>query len=112
MLNNVDLDAVVIIGYIEKGSTLHGQEMGATCSLIFKQVCSTISTSHFVTHESHDTLQSDCLLIGIVCLCIFAWLNVLYLPQLELKYGKPVGMGIIGPGATVRRRCSRLTVCV
>ena len=33
-----DLDAVVVVGYIEKGSTLHGQEMGATCSLVFKQL--------------------------------------------------------------------------
>ena len=54
-----DLDAVVVVGYIEKGSTLHGQEMGATCSLVFK--------------------------------------------QLELEYSKPVGMGIVGPGATAEQ---------
>ena len=59
-----DLDAVVVVGYIEKGSTLHGQEMGATCSLVFK--------------------------------------------QLELEYSKPVGMGIVGPGATAEQAESRV----
>lgn len=59
-----DLDAVVVVGYIEKGSTLHGQEMGATCSLVFK--------------------------------------------QLELEYSKPVGMGIIGPGATAEQAEGRV----
>eukprot|EP00238_Polyblepharides_amylifera_P000073 CAMPEP_0196571858 /NCGR_PEP_ID=MMETSP1081-20130531/1987_1 /TAXON_ID=36882 /ORGANISM="Pyramimonas amylifera, Strain CCMP720" /LENGTH=265 /DNA_ID=CAMNT_0041888969 /DNA_START=127 /DNA_END=924 /DNA_ORIENTATION=+ len=56
MLLDRQLDCVVVIGYIEKGSTLHGEEMGATCSLLLK--------------------------------------------QLELEFNKPVGMGIIGPGAT------------
>ena len=64
MLENDALDAVCVIGYIEKGSTLHGQEMGATCSLIFK--------------------------------------------QLELEYNKPVGMGIIGPGATAEQAEGRV----
>ena len=64
MLQDPTLDAVVVLGYIEKGSTLHGQEMGATCSIIFK--------------------------------------------QLELEYGKPVGMGIIGPGATAEQAEERV----
>ena len=64
MLEDDALDAVCVVGYIEKGSTLHGQEMGATCSLIFK--------------------------------------------QLELEYGKPVGMGIIGPGATAEQAEGRV----
>ena len=38
MLEDDALDAVCVVGYIEKGSTLHGQEMGSTCSLIFKQL--------------------------------------------------------------------------
>ena len=64
MLESEAIDAVVVVGYIEKGSTLHGQEMGATCSLVFK--------------------------------------------QLELEYSKPVGMGIIGPGATAEQAEGRV----
>lgn len=64
MLESDQLDAVVVVGYIEKGSTLHGQEMGSTCSLVFK--------------------------------------------QLELEYSKPVGMGIIGPGATAEQADGRV----
>ena len=64
MLQDPTLDACVVIGYIEKGSTLHGQEMGATFSIIGK--------------------------------------------QLELEYGKPVGMGIIGPGATAEQADQRV----
>ena len=64
MLESEAIDAVVVVGYIEKGSTLHGQEMGATCSLVFK--------------------------------------------QLELEYSKPVGMGIVGPGATAEQAESRV----
>jgi 6,7-dimethyl-8-ribityllumazine synthase len=64
MLQDPTLDAVVVIGYIEKGSTLHGQEMGSTFSIIAK--------------------------------------------QLELEYGKPVGMGIIGPGATAEQADQRV----
>lgn len=56
LLKRTDIDCVVVLGFIEKGQTLHGEEMGSTTSLLFK--------------------------------------------QLELEYGKPVGMGIIGPGAT------------
>ncbi|GHP05035.1 hypothetical protein PPROV_000378700 [Pycnococcus provasolii] len=59
-----DIDAVIILGYIEKGSTLHGQEMGATVSTLMKQI--------------------------------------------ELQYEKPVGMGIIGPGATAEQAESRV----
>ena len=55
-LQRTDITAVVILGFIEKGETLHGQEMGATVSVLLK--------------------------------------------KLELEYEKPVGMGIIGPGAT------------
>jgi len=64
MLAGGAVDAVVVLGYIEKGSTLHGQEMGATCSLVFK--------------------------------------------QLELEYTKPVGMGIVGPGATAEQAEQRV----
>jgi 6,7-dimethyl-8-ribityllumazine synthase len=64
MLANEAIDGVVIVGYIEKGSTLHGQEMGSTMSLLFK--------------------------------------------QMELDFGKPVGMGIIGPGATAEQAASRV----
>ena len=38
MLMDDSLDAACVLGYIEKGSTLHGEEMGNTCSLIFKQL--------------------------------------------------------------------------
>lgn len=47
-----------------QGSTLHGQEMGSTCSLILK--------------------------------------------NLELEFNKPVGMGIIGPGATAEQAATRV----
>ena len=59
-----DVDCVVVLGFIEKGETLHGEEMGQTCSLLFK--------------------------------------------QLELEFGKPVGMGIIGPGATEEQAKKRI----
>jgi 6,7-dimethyl-8-ribityllumazine synthase len=49
-------DAVVVLGHIERGETLHGEVMG-----------------HVVQHA---------------------------LVQLQFKYRKPVGVGIIGPGAT------------
>ena len=64
MLMDDSLDAACVLGYIEKGSTLHGEDMGNTCSLIFK--------------------------------------------QLELEYRKPVGMGIIGPGATAEQAETRV----
>merc|ERR1712150_141242 len=64
MLDDGYVDCVVVLGYIEKGDTLHGQEMGSTCSLLLK--------------------------------------------QLELEYQKPVGMGIIGPGATAEQAAKRV----
>lgn len=51
-----DVDAVVVLGYIERGETQHGEVMG---------------------HVVHAALV-----------------------KLALKHGKPVGVGIIGPGAT------------
>ncbi len=57
-------DGVVILGYIEKGDTLHGEEMGSTVSLLIK--------------------------------------------QMELMYGIPIGMGIIGPGATAEQAKKRI----
>eukprot|EP00242_Pyramimonas_sp_CCMP2087_P009458 CAMPEP_0198214956 /NCGR_PEP_ID=MMETSP1445-20131203/45767_1 /TAXON_ID=36898 /ORGANISM="Pyramimonas sp., Strain CCMP2087" /LENGTH=263 /DNA_ID=CAMNT_0043890415 /DNA_START=19 /DNA_END=810 /DNA_ORIENTATION=+ len=64
MMEDKKIDAVIMLGYIEKGSTLHGQEMGSTCSLILK--------------------------------------------QMELQYDKPLGMGIIGPGATAEQAAQRV----
>lgn len=52
-------EAVVALGFIEKGQTMHGEVMG------------------HVVHKS--------------------------LVDLQLKYGKPVGFGIIGPGATLEQ---------
>ena len=49
-------EAVVVLGFIEKGETQHGQVMG------------------YVVHKA--------------------------LVDLQLKHGKPIGLGIIGPGAT------------
>lgn len=51
-----DVDALVVLGYIERGETLHGEVMG---------------------HVVHRALI-----------------------ELSLRHGKPVGLGIIGPGAT------------
>jgi 6,7-dimethyl-8-ribityllumazine synthase len=53
------VDALVVLGYIERGETLHGEVMG---------------------HVVHGALV-----------------------QLQLKYHKPVGVGIIGPGATAEQ---------
>ena len=64
LLAKADVDAVCLLGYIEKGSTLHGQEMGSTVSTLMK--------------------------------------------QLELEFSKPVGMGIIGPGATAEQAAERV----
>jgi 6,7-dimethyl-8-ribityllumazine synthase len=58
-----DVDAVVVLGYIERGETLHGEVMG---------------------HVVHSALM-----------------------QLQLKWHKPIGMGIIGPGATVEQAQQR-----
>ncbi len=52
-------DALVLLGYIEKGETLHGEVMG-----------------HAVTH-----------------FCI----------KMQLDTGVPIGMGVIGPGATLEQ---------
>ena len=52
-------DGLVVLGYIERGETLHGEVMG---------------------HVVHTALV-----------------------QLQLKYRKPVGIGIIGPGATAEQ---------
>jgi 6,7-dimethyl-8-ribityllumazine synthase len=51
-----DVSLVVVLGYIERGETQHGEVMG---------------------HVVHKALV-----------------------DLELEHGKPVGLGIIGPGAT------------
>lgn len=57
------VDAVVVLAYIEKGETLHGEVMG---------------------HVVHSAL------VG-----------------LQLQYRKPVGLGIIGPGATKAQAVTR-----
>lgn len=51
-----EIDALVVLGYIERGETLHGEVMG---------------------HVVHEALV-----------------------QLQIKYRKRIGLGIIGPGAT------------
>lgn len=56
LLANPGVDVLVVLGYIERGETLHGEVMG------------------HVVHRS--------------------------LVDLQLKHRKPIGMGIIGPGAT------------
>lgn len=56
LLQQKTIDALVVLGYIEKGETLHGEVMG------------------YVVHKA--------------------------LVELQLKYNKPIGLGIIGPGAT------------
>lgn len=56
VLAKADVDALVVLGYIERGETLHGQVMG---------------------HVVHAALV-----------------------QIQLRYRKPMGIGIIGPGAT------------
>lgn len=58
------VDLVVVLGYIEKGETLHGEVMG-----------------HVVYHA---------------------------LMQLQLEYAKPIGFGIIGPGATEKQARARM----
>lgn len=64
LLERKDIDAVVVIGYIEKGETLHGEQMGLTVARLLK--------------------------------------------EMELKHRKPVGMGIIGPGATAAQARKRI----
>jgi 6,7-dimethyl-8-ribityllumazine synthase len=58
-LADIGTDALVVLGYIERGETLHGEVMG---------------------HVVHQALV-----------------------QLQLKHRKPVGIGIIGPGATAEQ---------
>jgi 6,7-dimethyl-8-ribityllumazine synthase len=64
LLRRDDIDCVAVLGYIEKGETLHGEQMGQTISLILK--------------------------------------------RLELELSKPIGMGLIGPGATEEQARKRL----
>jgi len=59
LLARADVDAVVVLGYIERGETLHGEVMG---------------------HVVHSTLV-----------------------QLQLQHKKPVGLGIVGPGASAEQ---------
>jgi len=54
-----DIDVLVVLGFIERGQTQHGEVMG------------------HVVHQS--------------------------LIELQLKHRKPVGIGIIGPGATIEQ---------
>jgi 6,7-dimethyl-8-ribityllumazine synthase len=61
------IDALVVLGYIEKGETLHGEVMG---------------------HVVYD-----------------------HLIKLQLQYKKPIGMGIIGPGATLEQAMVRKESC-
>jgi 6,7-dimethyl-8-ribityllumazine synthase len=58
-------DGLVVVGYIERGETLHGEVMG---------------------HVVHAALVN-----------------------LSLAHGKPVGIGIIGPGATLAQAQARAT---
>ena len=58
-----DVDALVVLGYIERGETLHGQVMG-------------------------QVVQSS-------------------LVSLEIAHSKPIGIGIIGPGATPEQAAVR-----
>ena len=64
LLRRDDIDCAAVLGYIERGETLHGKQMGQTVSLILK--------------------------------------------QLELELSKPIGMGLIGPGATEEQARKRL----
>jgi 6,7-dimethyl-8-ribityllumazine synthase len=57
LLGKGKIDACIVLGYIEKGETLHGEVIG-----------------HVVYRA---------------------------LIELQLKHGKPIGIGIIGPGATL-----------
>ena len=63
LLKTKKFDALVVLGYIERGETLHGEVMG-----------------HAVTQA----------LIG-----------------LQLEHGIPMGLGIIGPGATMAQANAR-----
>jgi 6,7-dimethyl-8-ribityllumazine synthase len=63
LLASDEIDAVVVLGYIERGETLHGEVMG---------------------HVVHAALV-----------------------QMQLRYRKPVGIGVIGPGATLEQAVTR-----
>lgn len=63
LLAKSKIDAVVVLGYIEKGETLHGETIG-----------------------------------HVVCRSLL---------ELQLEHGKPIGIGIIGPGATLVQAESR-----
>lgn len=63
ILRQKEADALVVLGYIEKGETLHGEIMGQ------------------VVYRS--------------------------LVDLQLKFGLPIGLGIIGPGATLKQAQAR-----
>lgn len=56
ILSRSDVDGAVLLGYIERGETMHGEVMG---------------------HVVHAAMV-----------------------ELMFKYGKPIGIGVIGPGAT------------
>lgn len=64
LLAKKTVDAVVVLGFIEKGETLHGEVMG---------------------HVVHHALM-----------------------QLQLIFMKPIGFGIIGPGATEKQARARM----
>jgi 6,7-dimethyl-8-ribityllumazine synthase len=64
LLRRDDIDCAAVLGFIERGETLHGEQIGQAVSLIMK--------------------------------------------QLELEFSKPVGMGLIGPGATEEQAKKRL----
>lgn len=63
VLQRGDVDLAVVLGYIERGETQHGEVMG---------------------HVVHSAIV-----------------------ELSLTYGKPVGIGIIGPGATLEQAQKR-----
>lgn len=63
LLDDERITLAVVLGYIEKGDTLHGEVMG---------------------HVVHRALV-----------------------ELQLSYRKPVGLGIIGPGATAEQAAAR-----
>lgn len=64
LMERHDVDCIAVIGYIERGDTLYGEQIGLVVSLRLK--------------------------------------------QLEADHGKPVGIGIIGPGATRTQALERL----
>ena len=63
LLRRGDVEALIALGYIERGETLHGEVMG---------------------HVVHAKLV-----------------------DLSLQYRKPIGLGIIGPGATLEQAQTR-----